>query len=299
MSACPLCNEKDSQQHWIRECQASTLPNTRSQYISLVKGDIRRERRDKHEKTARWMEIILDIAATHPQGADIWVGMWPPSLRQVLKLRFESSSNYANTLTNMSEKTLVFLRKALKDVSKTLAEAVSELWTERAAAIKLMEQGELAQVEQAQQQWRGSPLPSNQPTIESFWQSPTPPTPPTQQSTTSSKNKKFNRLRRGRRTAIATYKTPKVQRSMEGYIQRTQRSGAGATGSTRGGSSTQEGGAARRGKKRGDCCSSNRNSNCITKFFTASPQLVVENENNDIMTQNTFLPNKRSPTGIG
>ena len=33
-------------------------------------------------------------------------------------------------------KTLVFFRKALKEVSKTLAEAVSELWTERTAAIK-------------------------------------------------------------------------------------------------------------------------------------------------------------------
>ena len=88
------------QQHWIRECQASSLPKTRSQYTALVEGDIGRERRDKHERTARWMEIILDIAATHPQGADVWVGMWPPYLRQTLKSRFENSSNYAITLTN-------------------------------------------------------------------------------------------------------------------------------------------------------------------------------------------------------
>ena len=60
------------------------------------------------------MEIILD-----PQGADVWVGMWPPFLRQTLKSRFENSSNYANTITNLTKKRLVFLRKALKEVSKT------------------------------------------------------------------------------------------------------------------------------------------------------------------------------------
>ena len=61
LSTCPLCKEKDSQQHWIRECQESTLPpslppsfkktlqKVRSQYIALVEGDMRKERRDKHE----------------------------------------------------------------------------------------------------------------------------------------------------------------------------------------------------------------------------------------------------------
>ena len=57
------------------------------------------------------MEIILDIAATHPQGADVWVGMWPPPLRQTLKSRYDNSSNYTNALTNLSEKRLVFFRK--------------------------------------------------------------------------------------------------------------------------------------------------------------------------------------------
>ena len=77
----------------------------------MVEGEIRRERRDKQERTVRWMEIILVIAATHPQGADVWVGMWPPSLRQTLKSRYENSSNYANVLINLSEKRLVFFGK--------------------------------------------------------------------------------------------------------------------------------------------------------------------------------------------
>ena len=67
--------------------------------------------------------------------------------RQTLKTRFENSSNYSNALTNLTKKSLVLLRKALEEVSKTLAEAVTELWTERAAAIKSMEQIELEQME--------------------------------------------------------------------------------------------------------------------------------------------------------
>ena len=49
-------------------------------------------------------------------------------ISRILKSPYENSSNYANALTNMSENRLVFFRKALKKVSKTLAEAVSELW---------------------------------------------------------------------------------------------------------------------------------------------------------------------------
>ena len=100
--------------------------------------------------------------------------MWPPTLIQTLKSRFEISSNCSNALTILSDKRLVFPRKALKEVSKTLAEAVLELWTERTAAITLIEQTEQAQSGLDQRQLRGTPLPSDQPTMESFWQSPTP-----------------------------------------------------------------------------------------------------------------------------
>ena len=68
----------------------------------------------------------------------------------------------------MSEKRMVFFSKALKEVSKTLAEAVSELWIEGAAVIKIIDQTEQAQSEPDQQQLRGTSLPSNQPTMESF-----------------------------------------------------------------------------------------------------------------------------------
>ena len=38
------------------------------------------------------MEIMFDIAVTHPQEADVLVGMWPPTLRQILRLRFQTAA---------------------------------------------------------------------------------------------------------------------------------------------------------------------------------------------------------------
>ena len=68
----------------------------------------------------------------------------------------------------MSEERLVFFRKALKEVSKALVKAVSELWTERTAAILQTEQTERELSDLDQLQWRETPLSSNQPTMESF-----------------------------------------------------------------------------------------------------------------------------------
>ena len=47
---------------------------TQSEYIEQVNVDIRREKTAKHHKTAQWVEIVLDIAFKHPQGADVWGG---------------------------------------------------------------------------------------------------------------------------------------------------------------------------------------------------------------------------------
>ena len=49
-----------------------------------------------------------------------------PAPQTTNETRFKSSnSTYANALTKLSEKQLTFYRKALKDLTKTLAEAVS------------------------------------------------------------------------------------------------------------------------------------------------------------------------------
>ena len=65
------------------------------------------------------MEIATDIAVTHPQGADVWVGMWTLTLRQLFKTHFENIiSTYINALTNLFHKALVFYRKSLKGLSK-------------------------------------------------------------------------------------------------------------------------------------------------------------------------------------
>ena len=47
---------------------------------------------------------------------------------------------FLNVLTNLSEKVNVFFQKALKEASKILAEAISELWKEQSAEMKLIEQ---------------------------------------------------------------------------------------------------------------------------------------------------------------
>ena len=46
---------------------------------------------DKQHTTARWIEVARGIEDTHPQWADIWVGMWPPMPSQLLKMKFEIS----------------------------------------------------------------------------------------------------------------------------------------------------------------------------------------------------------------
>ena len=86
-----------------------------------------------------------------------------PTLRQLLMTRFNNSnSTNINALTNLSEKALVFYRKTRKDLSKRLAEAVSELWKERTEAIKkLLERIKL-------QNSTEKDITPDQPTMESF-----------------------------------------------------------------------------------------------------------------------------------
>ena len=101
--------------------------------------------------------------------------MRPPPLRQLFKTRFENSnSTYTNALSNLSEKQLTFYRKALKDISKTLVEAVSELWKERVEEIKKLEPKQTPTPNESDfSQGKRHSLLANQPTIESFWQTPT------------------------------------------------------------------------------------------------------------------------------
>ena len=94
------------------------------------------DKNDKDEKISRWIEIILDIAVTHPQGADAWKEIWPSTL-QLVKSRFENSCNYSNALANLSDKALVFFKKIKKKISESLAEAFFEQWKERAGRIKI------------------------------------------------------------------------------------------------------------------------------------------------------------------
>ena len=71
----------------------------------------------------------MGVVSRLGKGEDIWVGMWPLTLRQTRKRKFEKRNpTYINALKNKSEKSFVYYRKPLKEVPKALAEAVSELW---------------------------------------------------------------------------------------------------------------------------------------------------------------------------
>ena len=82
------------------------------------------------------------------------------------KHRFERCNpTYIYAIANISERALGYYRKSLKEVSKTLAEAVSALWKERAEAPKRAEQETPLEDEQHSQA-RERALPADQPTIE-------------------------------------------------------------------------------------------------------------------------------------
>ena len=143
--------------------------------------------------------------------------------------------------------------------------------------------------------------------MESFWQTPTPThttiTRTTTNSQSSSRNKtNKRRLRGGRQKTNYTYKTPNVQRSIEGYIQRTPTTERDPA--PRGGSSIKEGGAAaatrKEKKSASSTSSSDRKSVTIINYFTLLPRLEIDNDRNvnENATRNTTR-NKRSPTGIG
>ena len=141
-------------------------------YIALVKGDIKRLWEDQHFKTVTRMEVTLNIAVTRPQRANVWAEMWPQLLWQLFKTWFEgSNSTYANLLTNLTERDPTSYRKVMKDLSMTLAEAVSRLCKERTAKIKRL-LGQMQQLTPAEgrvhTQGNSHPLPVDQPTINSF-----------------------------------------------------------------------------------------------------------------------------------
>ena len=92
-------------------------PLKRIDYINQMKVDIHSERRDRHNTTARSVEIKIDVVVTHARS-------------KVLRTRFESSSIYANALITLLGRAFVFLSKVLKKESNTLAETFPELWNE-------------------------------------------------------------------------------------------------------------------------------------------------------------------------
>ena len=73
---------------------------------------------------------MLGIAVRHPQVADVWLGMCPLMLRQAVKRNLKAAISHTAMHSQTYQKTPVYYRKAPKEVPKTLAEIVSELWKE-------------------------------------------------------------------------------------------------------------------------------------------------------------------------
>ena len=301
IAICPLCQAADSQQHWIIECQASTLPVTRRQFIELVNSTIRRERKQKHERTARWMEIALDLAVKHPQGADAWVGMWTPTLREELRTRYQSS--YPNAFNQLKEKDMTYHRSALLQITRILADGVCDLWTERADAIKQLETPETQHTQRQQHSnINPAPLQLNQPTMTSFWQTTTQQSPPPATGRhlrlRSNKNKPHQRPKIIYHTS---YKTPQIQQRITEYTQQTTVAQATTQETTRQGTNANRGGSRRSSNAKGEKVEGKGNDSkkTLLNFFSRldnSPTVEIEETDKNIAT----VPKKpKSPTGIG
>ena len=193
-------------------------------------------------------------------------------LRQTLKNIFERSNpTYINALTIITEKTLEYYRQAFKEASKTLAEAVSELWKERIDVIKQLEQKNSTE-EPHHSQERGNALPADQFKMESFSQIPSADSTTSTHTKSRSHNiaKQFKRLTRPKirpkHSTINTTsykKTPPRQRRMKHYMKVTPPTG-GAPGVLRTLQEEEEGSA--RSKRKDSSSNSNNRKNSIIYF---------------------------------
>ena len=123
-----------SKQHWIMQCQVSTLPKTRSEYIEQLNVDTRSEWRAKHQKTAQWMKMVLNVGVKYPKGADAWVGIWPPILKQALKSRLgKCNPTYVNAFNKHIIKSA---QKSVKDTGggriSTMEDTIKQLEEQKA-----------------------------------------------------------------------------------------------------------------------------------------------------------------------
>ena len=71
-ASCPPCGQT---------VPSLNAPTNKKRLYSSSNVDIRTEEWEGLHKAGK---IEFGIAVKHPQGADVWVGMWPPTLKQTL-----------------------------------------------------------------------------------------------------------------------------------------------------------------------------------------------------------------------
>ena len=138
--------------------------------------------------------------------------MWPSSLRQTLKSRYENSSNYANALTKP--------KRSIRDTSEgglgTLDRTYCSNKTNRVAGTGAIRPGPTTMDRNTT-----TIEPTDNGFILAVTDTNTNHTHENRKLPNKPKHKKYKRLGLERQSVGPIHNTPKVQRSMEGYIQRT------------------------------------------------------------------------------
>ena len=124
LGKCPLCDQQDSQRHWLLECQHPTQVAARQKHIAKAQRHVREDY--SPEKTL--LQATMHLATTHSEGEMVWTGMWTPALRNALQTtlnRWDGSASYNSTTKTRSR------RSALLKLSVILADAASDMWVSR------------------------------------------------------------------------------------------------------------------------------------------------------------------------
>ena len=186
VSKCPLCDQQDSQDHWIRKCQGGTQRITRDQFQPELRRAIRDANDKFHYSSAIAMQITLDIAMQHPSGQDVWIGQWTPPLQNALLS--ELHRRRPGALRELTDSRIRNLRKDIMTIARILAEATSYVWRERQDTVQRLHLNAPPPTPRTPSSIRPSQINNDplQPSVRSHFTPITPITPSTQPRTPSS-----------------------------------------------------------------------------------------------------------------
>jgi hypothetical protein len=113
-NSCALCNEPDSQEHWLFHC-----PATRLEYARTRAAVERYCMTPCNELTNRVRSTFSRMLSRHDAG--MWTGMWPEGMRARL----------TNSLPELDTRQLQSVKRTLKQLSSIVGTGVKAMWTSR------------------------------------------------------------------------------------------------------------------------------------------------------------------------